>query len=183
MDRRVAKRYAQALFNTALKLDTVQSVEDDLNAIVRLLNNDEQFRDFLMSPRVGREEKVGIAYKLFSDRVTAVTMQALRLLLDKRREGEIEGVLEEYAELRRQHGSVVYAVVTTSVAMENAEREKLLAKLRAQTGKEVEAEFREDASLMGGVRVAYGNYVLDGSIKGTLGRLRDAWRRDVLKQV
>jgi F-type H+-transporting ATPase subunit delta len=182
MDRRVAKRYARALFNTALKLDVVQPVEDDLNAIVRLMQSDEKLRDFILSPKVGREEKVQIAYKLFSDRVTAVTMQALRLLLDKRRETEIEGVLDEYQALRRMHGSVVYAVVMSAEELSEAEKKALIAKLKSQTGKEVEAEYRVDGALIGGVKVAYDNYVLDGSVRGTLNRLKDSWMRDVLKQ-
>jgi F-type H+-transporting ATPase subunit delta len=183
MDHRVAKRYAKALFNTALKLDVLESVEDDLKAIVNIMHSDPRFRDFLLSPSVGRDEKIQISYKLFSDRVTAVTLQALRLLLQKGREDEIEGVLDEYSRLRRELGSVVYTVITSAQPLEEDARAKLLAKLKTQTGKEIEPEFRVDKSLVGGVRVAYGNYVLDGSVKGSLNRLRDAWKRNVMKQV
>src|SRR5688500_10478895 len=112
MDQRVAQRYARALFSTAVKLDVVDSVEADLDAIAGLLQADERIRDFLLSPRVGREEKIQIVYKLFSDRVTAVSLQALRLVLEKRREKELEGIRDQFAILRRQHGNVLYSVVT-----------------------------------------------------------------------
>src|SRR5688572_3155671 len=134
MDQRVAKRYARALFTTAVKLDVVESVEADLAAIVNLLQRDDQFRDFLLSPRVGREEKVQITYKLFSDRVTAVTLQALRLVLDKRRETELEGIRDEFAILRRQHGNVLYAIVTTARELPDDQRKALEDRLRSNTG-------------------------------------------------
>jgi F-type H+-transporting ATPase subunit delta len=35
---------------------------------------------------------------------------------------------------------------------------------------------------MGGIRVAYGNFVLDGSVRGALDRLKDRLIYDVLKQ-
>ena len=182
MDQRVAKRYARALFSTAVKLDVVDSVEADLDAIANLLQGDERFRDFLLSPRVGREEKIQIIYKLFSDRVTAVSLQALRLVLEKRREKELEAIRDEFAILRREHGGVLYSVVTTAQELPADQRNELEARLRSKTGKEVETEYRVDPKLIGGIRVAYANYVLDGSIRGSLNRLRDSLKYDLLKQ-
>lgn len=182
MDRRVAKRYARALFTVALREGIADAVEADLDAIVGLLRRDQQFRHFLLSPEVGREEKVQISYKLFSDRVTAVTLQAFRLILDKRRESEVESIREEFAILRREEGNIVYTVVTTSEELGPEHRKALEDKLRKSTGKAIEADYRVDSRLIGGIRVAYGNYVLDGSIRGSLTRLRDTLRYDLLKQ-
>lgn len=181
-DRRVAKRYARALFATALKLEMVDSVESDLDAIAGMLDTDARFRHFLLSPEFGREEKIQITGKLFSDRVTAVTLQAIRLILTKGRESEIGSIREEFAVLRREFGSVVHTVVTSAEELGAEERRKLEAKLEASTGKKIEAEYRVDSRLIGGLRVAYGNHVLDGSIRGSLNRLREALRYDLLKQ-
>jgi F-type H+-transporting ATPase subunit delta len=181
-ESKVARRYATALFNTAQKNDVVKSVEDDLSAIAGLLANDHKFRSFMLSPEVGREEKVKIAEKLFSDRVTALTMQALRLLLVKRRENEIEALRDEFVSLRRDHGSVAYVVVTSAEAMEQDQRIALISKLQSEFGKSVEADFRIDGRLIGGVRVQVGNHVLDGSVRGSLRRLGEALRHNILFQ-
>ncbi|HEY0866566.1 MAG TPA: F0F1 ATP synthase subunit delta, partial [Fimbriimonas sp.] len=74
-DARIARRYAQALFTTALRYDVVKAVEEDLEAISRLIETDKSFRDFVMAPYTSREEKAKIAERVFSDRVTALTMQ------------------------------------------------------------------------------------------------------------
>jgi len=178
----VARRYAQALFSTALSHDVVKSVEDDLNSIVGLLENDPEFREFVIAPYTGRDAKIAILEKLFSDRVTALTMQALRVMLEKRREDEIIGIRNEYVTLRREHEGAVFATITSAYEIDGKQSKELLAKLEKTIGKKIEAEFKLDTTLIGGIRVAYGNYVLDGSVRGTLSSLRDKLRHDLLKQ-
>ena len=98
-DLRVGRRYALALFETAHKFDVIASVEEDLNAIVALLERDDEFTSFLVSPYTSRDEKLQIIDKLFSDRITALTMQLLRLMLEKRRETDIIHVRAAYGQL------------------------------------------------------------------------------------
>jgi F-type H+-transporting ATPase subunit delta len=109
-------------------------------------------------------------------------MQALRLLLEKRRETDFNAIREEFVRLRREHGNVLYALVTSAKPLDPAMTDRLIAKLREKTGKTVEADFRVDPTLLGGIRVAYGNYVLDGSVRGSLNRVRDILKYDLLKQ-
>jgi F-type H+-transporting ATPase subunit delta len=167
---------------TALKYDVVKSVEDDLNGIVHLLEVDPQFEEFVIAPYTGREEKIAIVSKLFSDRVTALTMQVLRVMLEKRREDEISGVRDEFVKLRRENEGVIFAVITSAEEIGEAQRKALLAKLETTLGKKIEADYKVEPQLIGGIRVAYGNYVLDGSIRGALSNLRDKLRHDLLKQ-
>jgi len=181
-DDRVSRRYALALFQTALKHDVVKSVEDDLNSIVGLLDHDPEFREFVIAPYTGREQKIEIVDKMFSDRVTALTMQVLRLMLEKRREDEIEGVRDEFIRLRRENDGVIFAVITSAAEIDENQTKQLLTKLEKTLGKKIEAEFKIEPQLIGGLRVAYGNYVLDGSIRGALSNLRDRLRHDLLKQ-
>lgn len=181
-DSKVARRYAGALFVTAQKHDVIKSVEDDLIAIASLLESDQKFRDFMLSPRVGRDEKIRIAEKLFSDRITALTMQALRLMLTKRRQAEIMSVRDEFISLRREHGSVSYVQVSSAEALEPDQKNAIVSKLEQKTSKTVEADFRIDPRLIGGVKVQIGDYVLDGTVSGSLRRLEEKLRRDVLKQ-
>lgn len=181
-DSRIGKRYAQALFTTALRYDVVPSVEDDLRAIVGLMDKDRGFRDFLLAPYTSREEKVRIMERIFSDRITALTMQVLRVMLEKRRETEIESVYKEFVQLRREATRTIHVTVSSAEALDASQQKALVAKIEASTGKKVEADFSVEPSLIGGIKVAYENYVLDGSLKGGLARLRDALKHDLLKQ-
>lgn len=182
MDARVAKRYGRALFSAAKREKILESVESDLDAIAAAMANHPQFRRVWVSPEVSREEKTGLLERVFSDRVTALTMGMLRLLLDKRREDEIDLMRLEFVRLRREHDNVLFATVTSAKPMSEQERKALVTKLQTSTGKRVEAEFEVDSNLMGGVKVAYDNFVLDGTVRGSLSRLRETLIYDLLKQ-
>ena len=181
-DVRVAKRYAKALFETAQENRVIESVEDDLGGIVSLLVNNAQFRSMLLSPEVSRDEKLKLVDKLFSDRITALTLEALRLMIEKNRENEVEWVQREYVSLRREFENKLFVIITTAEKLDDDQRQRLLSKLESITGKRLEAEYRIDPHLIGGISVAYENYVLNGSLRGELHRLRDRLLHDVLKQ-
>jgi F-type H+-transporting ATPase subunit delta len=181
-DGRVAKRYANALFETAREAAVIDAVEEDLASIVALLRNNAEFRTMLLSPAVSRDRKLELVDKLFSDRVTALTMQALRLMLEKRREGEIQWVYAEFVRLRRENANILFVTVTSSEDLDPDLRARVLDKIASVTGKRIESEFKIDPKLIGGIRVAYENYVLDGSLKGELRRIREKLLHDVLKQ-
>lgn len=182
MDARVARRYARALYRVASQSNMVAAVEADLNGVAHQFETDEKFRGLLMTPTIAREKKEQVLEKAFADRVTGVTMETLRLLLSKRRETMFVAVRDEFVRLRREAGMVLYATVTTAEPLTDDLRDTLVKKLETETGKRVEAEFDVAPGLIGGIRVGYDNYVLDGSIRGGLNRLKDALRRDLLKQ-
>lgn len=182
---KIAKRYARALFETALESGDpkmVAAVEDDFGGIVALLVNNSQFSSLILSPEVSREDKLGLLDRLFSDRITAVSLEALRLMIEKSRENEIEWVHREFVALRREHENTIFIVVTTAEALDEDQRLMLIGKLTEITGKKLEAEYRIDPHLIGGIRVAYDTYVLDGSLRGELRRLRDRLLHDILIQ-
>lgn len=181
-EARVARRYARSLFNAAGKQGIVASVEADLDLIAAVLRSSPQFGRFLASPDATAEAKLRLLEKAFSDRVTALTMGFLRLLVDKRRESTLGHVREIFAELRRQQERVVRAVVTTVGPLDEDERARVVARLEAKSGKRVEAEFGTDPGLIGGINVRWGDYVLDGSLSGSLARMKERILFDALKQ-
>lgn len=181
-DARIGKRYAQALFTTAQRYDVVKSVEDDLDAIIGIMERDKGFRDFILAPYTSREEKVKIIERIFSDRITALTMQVLRVMLEKRREGEIAAVHSEYVNLRRAATETIHVTVSSAETLDDKQKKALVAKIEKTAGKYVEADFVIDPNLIGGIKVAYENFVLDGTLKGGLARLRDSLKHDLLKQ-
>lgn len=181
-DARIGKRYAQALFSLAEQYKVVDAVEGDLNALAELMAKDRAFRDFLIAPYASREEKTALLERVFSDRMTALTMQALRVMLEKRREAEIESVRGEFVALRREAMKVVYANVVSAEPLDDRQRKAILDKLEHATSQTIEADFAVEPALVGGVKVAFANYVLDGSLKGALARLRGRLKHDILKQ-
>ncbi|MFZ4508592.1 MAG: ATP synthase F1 subunit delta [Fimbriimonas sp.] len=181
-DTRLAKRYASALFQTAVSHQMVAAVEADLNAISDLIQNQPTFREFLLSPTTNREDKITFVNRLFGDRATALALNALRLVIEKRRERSLVEIRDVFVEMRRAQEGIIFATVTSAEALAEGHKNAIVHKLADQLGKRIEPEFFVDPSLIGGVKVAYQDNVLDGTVKGTLGKLREKLRYDLLKQ-
>lgn len=179
---RVGLRYATALFEAAKNAKNIEAVEADLTVIDSHLQGQSDLRAFLLSPNRSRDEKIELVNKVFGDRATALTTKLLKLMIEKRREEAILEVKAEFTELRRADDGVVNVTVTSAVELTAAEKKELLSKLGTRIGRKTEAEFLVDASLIGGVRVAYDDFVIDGSVRGSFARLRETLRKDTLKQ-
>ncbi|MBS1709965.1 MAG: ATP synthase F1 subunit delta [Armatimonadetes bacterium] len=181
-DSRVAKRYARALFQAAKRDGILSSVNDDLLAVTAAFRNSSGFKVFLLSPQTDDAQKTQLLEKVFADRVTALTMSALRLLIKKRRDEEIFAIQKEFAELRRQLEGVTRATITSAETLDKGQQSAIVDKIAAKTGRNVEAEFDIDPKLIGGVRVIYDDYILDGSVRGQLDRMKEKLLYDLLKQ-
>lgn len=182
MDHRVATRYAQSLFDVASQQNIVSAISDDLNAITAALNTDPRFKTFLENPSMNREGKLKLMESVFSDRVTALTMQLFRLLLEKRRESLIGLVAEDFDRLRRSASNILFAQVVSAKPLTESEQKAIISKLETSSKQKVEATFDTEESLLGGVKVHLGNSVMDGTVRGSLNRLRDKLLYDILKQ-
>ena len=179
---RVGLRYAQALFDAASNANVVESVESDLAAVDYHLQANGDFRAFLLSPNRGRDEKLALLDKVFGDKVTALSLNILKLMIEKRREEAIPDIKAEYSELRRLASGTVQVYVTSAVELSDSEKKDLLANLSTKLNRKIEADFSVDFHLVGGLKVSYEDFVIEGSVRGTFSRLRETLRQDTLKQ-
>ena len=170
-DTRVAKRYASALFEVAKRDDIVDAVSQDLALIERFLTDVPSLRAVLLQPLVDDERKVRFAGDAFGDRVTATTLNFLKLLIHKRRENLINECIREYENLNAEYNNTVDAVATTAVPITDAQVSRLTESLQALTGKTVHLSTDVDPAIGGGAIVRMGDTVIDGSVRGRLERL------------
>jgi len=182
MESGVAGRYARALFQAALKEGMVVNVSGDLETISHIIRNDERFQQFLGHPDSTRSVKLALFESVFGDRVTALTMSMLRLLVEKQRELELPYIFEQFAELRREAEKVLAIKVTSARELTQEQKDAIVAKFQKAKGKTIESTFSVDESVMGGVKVEFEGNVVDGTVAGNLEKLRERFIRDVLKQ-
>lgn len=182
MDARAANRYARALLAAAQQTNSVREAEEDLGAICRILDARPELRETLESPRVPRERKRELVDRLFADRARPITMRLLRLLIDKKRESEIKLIYRDYVRLRQDLEGILHVTLTSAVPLTQDEIARIVKRLETQTGKKIAYVVDVDSTLMGGVRIQYGDTQQDGTVAGALRRLREHLLIDVLKQ-
>lgn len=181
MDSRVAKRYAGALFNAAKQSKAVAEVGADLQSITNALQSNSKFREFLLNPDRNRKDKLALTSKVYGNS-HPLTREFIRVSLEKGREEEIVNISEAYTELRRAYEGVIKAVITSAIPLDDTSKQSILTKLKKETGKDVDPEFRVQPDLLGGVKVMFDDFVFDGTVRGSLQKLHEKLIRDVLKQ-
>ena len=172
-DLRAAKRYATALFNVAARDKKLDAVEKDLDLFIGFVHGNPELRSAWESPLLPHERKNAVVDRILSASADPLTISFLKLLVDKGREEVLETARLDLRTLADAERKLVRAEAIFAVEPTKAEQTALAKSLQERTGDRVELTYRVDPSILGGVVVRMRDTILDGSVRGTLERLRD----------
>lgn len=173
MAANVARRYAQAIFNVLDAPETVERVEKDLQALHGILSGLPSLGRILEHPGVSVQSR-----KELLDTVTGrldchpVSSGALGLMVSQRELQILPALIEAISRLREEKLNIATARVTTALPLGNGDRPAWEAALAKAAGKPVRVEFSTDSSLIGGAVARIGSVLYDGSVRGSLQRIR-----------
>lgn len=130
----VAKRYAKALFAAAKDQNLVQQVEAELKAVIAVLQEQRDLHKLIQHPGVDVSAKTNLLKEIFSGTVSELVFATLVLLVERRREGALEAVVDSYVAIANEALGQANATVYTPVALSETELSGIAApsaKLRA----------------------------------------------------
>lgn len=164
--RVVADRYARAILLSCPEDKTIKQVKTELAIIKQTFNKFEDFRSFLLNPKIPKAVKLQILDSGLKNKISDISLNSLKLLISKNREKIIAEVLERFDELCNKYLGVEHVEIFTAVPitqeMENRLRD---AVKRFTTRDNVEVILKVDPEIIGGVLVKLGGRVIDGSLK------------------
>ena len=166
----LARPYARAAFGIARDEGSLAAWSQALGFAARIAA-DPRVAGLLGDPKLSDADAVVL---LAAPGAPETLSRFLALLADNRRMQLLPEIAGLYEELRNEAERVVKATVTSAAALPDAELEKIRVALRQRFGREVELETAIDESLIGGAVIDAGDVVIDGSLKGKLGRLQSA---------
>ena len=154
--RGVAKRYAAALFNAAVKMDVAEQVGGDLDSFNKLFTTNADFRNYMHSPQVFAEAKKDLIVTAIGEQASGLFMNFVMLLIDKKRLANFDEIAEGYTLLFEQLQCIIEVKVITAVELDAALEDKTLATLESKTGKEVRLVKVKDPEIIGGMIPPFG---------------------------
>ena len=169
----VARRYAQALYEEAAREQRVESIDEDMALIRESLESSRDLVLFFESPIIARQKKQEVVQALFSGRVQPMTLNFLRLLIEKQREDLFPDVVQAYRALRDEQLGVVVAHARAAFPLSSEEQTRLEQALERMAGTRIRLTVEQDTSLVGGLVVRMGDTVYDGSVRHQLATLRE----------
>ena len=166
----LARPYARAAFAIARDANALPAWSDALAFAARVAA-DPSVAALLGNPGLTQADATTL---LAPDAADATFGNFLGLLFENRRLSLLPEITGQFDELRFEAERVVKAKVTSAVALAASELDTIKAALAKRFGREVEVEASVDESLIGGAVIDAGDVVIDGSLKGKLGRLQAA---------
>lgn len=178
-DTIVAKRYAKALFEVALQQQKVLETEQELRAVVAALTGDAEIGKFIASPNISDEAKRGVLHTSLDGKVSEPVLRTVVLLIERGRVDLLDALLDDYVKIEGESLGIADAIVYSTYALNDEEKEAVAREFGGRVNKQVRIENIVDPTLLGGLKVAIGDTIYDGSLAGKLERLEQSFNRRV----
>jgi F-type H+-transporting ATPase subunit delta len=170
---RVTRRYAKALFEAAQASKQIDLIEKDLSQVREIIETSKDFSTLLLSPVIGSAEKRKIFRQVFEKNVQPLSLDFLKLLLDKGREKNLPDIIGYFFRLVDESRSILRGQLITAHPFSAAQLQSLKKHLDRITGKNVQLDQQVDSSLIGGFVVRMNDTVIDTSIKNQLVKMKE----------
>jgi F-type H+-transporting ATPase subunit delta len=172
----VSSGYASALVDACKSSGALEQVHADMETLDAYVKANASVAGFLANPTIVSEKKKDVLAKIGKEAgFHAFTTNFLNLLVDKKRENQIEAIIEEFETLFCEATDTQVATVTSAVKLENEQQFMIAKKLQEMTGaKNIKLKPEVDESLLGGFVVQYGkdgSGFIDMSVKGQVDKL------------
>jgi F-type H+-transporting ATPase subunit delta len=168
----VARRYAEAYFKLARDAKQIPQWRDELRSAAETLSH-EEVAAALVNPRLPLAQRTRLALDLL-DGLSEPTRNLVRLLLERRRIGILDQILEEYDRLADEEAGILRAEVRTAVPVTPELKATITKALVERLGRPVEVTVVQDPEVIGGLIVRVGDRVIDTSIRTQLQQLQAA---------
>lgn len=167
------KNYARNLMELANQEGSVDLCYQEIKAINKELNKNEELAEFIVSDEHSSQEKKDKLQETFNHELDDSILYGLFLIIDSipRKHQELELIhafLEHYYQTRGITFGTVYSVKLLS----SEQRRQLDNTFTAKLNKNIRLENKIDPSLIGGIKVEINNQVWDGSYKAKMERMK-----------
>jgi len=170
----IARPYAQALFatvqNDPAALDAWSGLLADLTQLIDVAD----VRDALADPRLNDAQRGDTLLALLQRQTLPERARNfIDLLLANDRILALPQIAVQFEALKNAQAGTAQADITSAFALDDAQVQELVAGLEKKFGLKLKPLVTVDPALIGGVRVAVGDQVLDTSVRARLTQLRD----------
>ena len=167
----VAREYGAALWLLAREDGLTEQLLEETRTAETVLRENPAYLSLLSSPDLPKEERSAAVARAFSGGHRYL-INFLSMMVELGYSREIPACFAEFRRLYREDRGIAVAKVVSARSLSDGEKEKLIAALARRYGVKVEAEYKIDPSLLGGMKVEISGTLLDGSAKRRLDGLR-----------
>lgn len=170
---RTERVYAVSLLELAEQAGATREVEAEVQELAKLASAQPKLLLLLSNRRVPMSRRQATAQAIFKGRVSELTFKFIQVLVERDRFDELPGVAAAFLALvHERYGEIeVDAIVASPMSEELTAR--LGEVLQKRVGRKPLIHQHIEPSLVGGVKLRVGDYLVDGSIATQLRLMRE----------
>lgn len=172
MAKLASKIYGDALFEIAAAEGRIDSLWEEVRAVKKAMSDNRELTALMEHPNVVKEEKLKLLEDIFRGRVSDDMTGFLLIVETKGRYGELPAIFDYFENKVKEYKNIGVVYITSPRGLSGEWKERIEAKILATTKYEtLEAHYRTDESLIGGLVIRLGDRVVDSSVKHKLEQL------------
>jgi F-type H+-transporting ATPase subunit delta len=168
----IARPYAEALFKAVGGSDAA-AVSEQVNALAQVAGH-EQVRQFADNPKVTAVQVFDVITSVVKTGLGDAAKNLLRAVIENGRLAALPEIAAQYHALVNARSGISDATIESAFPIEPAQLAPVVAALEKRFGRKLNASVVVVPELIGGIRVAVGDEVLDTSVKARLEQMKAA---------
>ena len=160
----IARRYATVLFEYGMDRGKVDDIYSDATLILNSFKECPEALEFLVSPLKKPSEKKSFLASVFDGKVSELTAEFLSFAVDKGRINMVDEILRVFQTVYKSSKGIHTAEITTAKQVVEEKKADFVAILEKKLGNKVEASFKSDESIIGGIIIRVDGKQIDCSV-------------------
>ena len=169
---KISSDYALSLFSLAREQDRIEAYVKCLEEVSSILSEQPEWLNLIHSPAIPPEERLSLIDQAWGHLEVKEVLYFLKILCEKGLIRGLQCAISDFFLLVQEWKKHVPVEVRFASPLTEEQKNKLEEKIRTIAGKIPEITYREDPSLIGGIRVQIEDTVLDGSLSAKIGALK-----------
>lgn len=180
-NKRLAKRYAQAFYDFAEENQKVDTIYNDICLLYSTYKENNELQVVMESPIINFDKKNKIFQALFQDHLEEITYRFLRLIVQKRREPQLEAIMEHYIHIYYEKHNIREAYLTTAQPLSDEMRQEIKTLLENETQCQIVLHEKVNPTLIGGILIRIDDFLLDATILSRINKLKNEFKQNQYK--
>jgi F-type H+-transporting ATPase subunit delta len=169
----VEKIAIETLAVVAEVAETLEKVEEELFAVIRILSSEKDLQSGLNDAKFTEESKRALITSVFGTSLSAHSMSILNSIVVHRRGRSLERTMALYAQTIVARKNRTIARVISATPLDQNQRDRIGKSLERVFDRKIRINVTVDPSILGGMSIRVGDELIEGSI---LSRLVEAGR-------
>lgn len=171
-DSLIIVRYVKALYQLAEENGNMDSVRDDIETLLKCIEESPEFKDFLNAPLLKSSEKLRLIDELFKSKIQDLSLKFLHLLIENKREMYLLNICHYFISYFKKSRGIKEASITTASKLSSAHKKEILDFISKKFKIKIELKEQINPSIIGGFILRIDDQQINASLEAQLNKIK-----------